>query len=349
MCNRRLVTWSIALVAIIAAAGYRASVFREPAATTTPRLVLVTGGSGPYWQIAARGAKEAAREQKVDLNIEMLPDEENVDEQLLILTHLDIDHLDGIAFSPLDAAGQTHLINRLAREVKVVTFDSDAPLSDRQSHIGTSNFSAGRTCARMVAAAIPDGGEIAVFLANLTKENMLDRRGGFRERINQLTEDAADADADASSPRFSIVGFFEDYGSDEQCEENIRNVLAEHPHVACLVGMNARHGPILLRVLRDEGKLGQIKLVTFDEAAETLDGIAAGDIYATIAQDPYKYGYEAVNQLATLCRGQGIELPIVGRGSIYVGAEAIRQENLADFRARLQARRDAAPDDPDSP
>ncbi len=338
MCNRRLLAWSIALVAIIAAVGYRAKVFREPAAPPTPRIAFVTGGSGPYWQITVDGAKAAARELGVDLRVEMPKDDENLDQQLLILTHLDTDHLDGIAVSPLDAQGQTHLINRLVRELNVVTFDSDAPLSDRQSHVGTSNFSAGRACARMVAAAIPDGGEIAVLMANQTKENMLDRRGGFQERINQL---ARTGDDGAATPRYSIVGFFEDNGNDAKCEESIRAVLAEHADLACFVGMNARHGPILLRVLEDEGKLDQVKLVTFDEADATLDGIEAGHVYATIAQDPYKYGYEAVNQLVALCRGHGVELPIVGRGSVYVGAEAIQQENLADFRARLQARRDA--------
>ena len=63
--------------------------------------------------------------------------------------------------------------------------------------------------------------------------------------------------------------------------------------------MNAQHGPILLRVLRDLDKLGKIKLVTFDDDEQTLGGLESGDIYATIAQDPYKYGYEAVDMLAS--------------------------------------------------
>lgn len=346
MSNRRLATWTIVLVAVIAVVGYRTAVFRQPPVPPAPRIAFVTGGSGPYWQITVSGAKAAAREQNVNLQVEMPPDDESLDEQLTILTHLDLDQVDGIAVSPLDAEGQTHLINRLARAVNVVTFDSDAPLSDRQSHVGTSNFSAGRACARMVAAAIPEGGEIAVLLANLTKENIIDRRGGFQERINQLSQSGKDQEG---APRYTIVGFYEDEGSKSKCAENIRTILAEHPNVACIVGMNANHGPTLLRVLKEEGKLGQIKLVTFDEASETLDGIQAGYVYATIAQDPYKYGYEAVNQLAELCRGRGIELPIVGKGSIYVGAEAIRQDNLHDFQARLWARQDALQDDVSSP
>jgi ribose transport system substrate-binding protein len=102
--------------------------------------------------------------------------------------------------------------------------------------------------------------------------------------------------------------------------------------------MNARHGPILLTVLEELGKLGQIKLVTFDYGDETLDGIEAGHIYATIAQDPYMYGYEAVATLAHLCRGDETSVPIVGKGSTYVGAEPISRESIDAFRARLKAR-----------
>jgi ribose transport system substrate-binding protein len=119
--------------------------------------------------------------------------------------------------------------------------------------------------------------------------------------------------------------------------------LSEHPDVACFVGMTARHGPILLEVLKELGKLGQIKLITFDDAEETLAGIEDGHIYATVAQDPYKYGYEAVSTLASLCRGDESGLPVVGRGSIFVDAEPIRRDNLDEFRARLKARDEPAP------
>ena len=89
--------------------------------------------------------------------------------------------------------------------------------------------------------------------------------------------------------------------------KNVRQTITKHPDLACVVGMNAQHGPILLNVLKDLEKLDQIKLVTFDFMDETLAGIEEGHIYATIAQDPYKYGYEAVATLGQLCRGEETE------------------------------------------
>lgn len=338
MSPQRITLGVIAVVAIIAAVGYRMSVFRQPPRPPTPKIAFVTGGSGPYWQLTAAGAKAAAGDHDVELLVEMPPDSESVEQQMAILERLSRAELGGIALSPLDADGQTRLINGLVRrENKVVTFDSDAPLSDRQSYVGTSNVAAGATSARLVSEVLSDGGKVAVLLANLTKENMLDRKSGFQEEIRKLENDAPEGERRT----FEIVGYLLDNGSTETCAKNIHETVAEHPDLACFVGMNARHGPILLEVLEVLGKLGQIKLITFDDAEETLAGIEAGQVYATVAQDPYKYGYEAVATLASLCRGDETNLPIVGKGSTYVNAEPIRQENINQFRARLKARQDA--------
>jgi ribose transport system substrate-binding protein len=129
-----------------------------------------------------------------------------------------------------------------------------------------------------------------------------------------------------------------DNGNREKCEQNIRDVLVEHADLGAIVGLNARHGPILLQVLKELDKLEKLKLITFDDADETLKGVEDGHIYATLAQDPYRYGYEAVTTLATLCSGDETSLPIVGRGSTYLSVEPIRRDNLDDFRAKLNSR-----------
>jgi ribose transport system substrate-binding protein len=335
MSSQRVWLWTIALIAIVAAVGYRMSVFREPPPPPPAKVLFITGGSGSYWQLTVNGAQAAAREHNVNLQVETPAEDESLAEQMAILIRVDGAQLDGIALSPVDAESQTRVINQLARATNVVTFDSDAELSDRQSHVGASNFAAGRACARMVSDAIPGGGKVAVLLANLTKENLIDRRGGFQESIERMSNDVEQG---ASEPRFTVVGYFEDNGDDEKCAQNIRDVVAANSDLAGIVGMNARHGPILLEVLGELNKLGKIKLVTFDALDETLDGIEAGHIYATIAQDPFKYGYEAVNILATLARGDVTEIPIVGRGCTYIGFEPILQENLESYRGRLRRR-----------
>jgi ribose transport system substrate-binding protein len=335
MSRQRMIIWPA--VAILCAAGiaYRANVMGKPAPPPPAKVAFVTGGSGPYWKLTVDGAKAAAAKHNVDLRVEMPADDENVEQQMEILGKIDPADVDGIALSPLDAEGQTGFINQLVnRGEKVVTFDSDAPLSARQCHIGTSNFVAGRVCAQLVSAAIPEGGKIAVLLVNLTKENTLDRKGGFQERIAQLADDVPEG----SPLKYEVVAYLVDNGNADKCEQNIRHLLAEHSDLAAIVGMNAKHGPILLKVLKEVDMLGKLQLVTFDEAEETLQGVKDGHIYATLAQDPFRFGYEAVAMLSTLCGGDELSVPIVGRGSTYLSTEAIRSDNLDSFRERLKLR-----------
>lgn len=376
----------IAVCAVGAALWYRQQVFRVPEVPQiTPRLAFVTGGSGPYWQLTASGARAAEKEYQCEVEIKMPTEEENLEEQMGILTKLPYGQLDGVAVSPLDAEGQTKFINRVQQQTNVVTFDSDAPLSNRRGHVGTSNYGAGKMCAELVREAVPKGGKVLVLLANLTKENVLDRKSGLEEVLRKAPvvddqgeedetveeepgqaedgeeespaeetqpeedrqakgqEEAQEASADgaveaARSVQWTVVGFLTDEGDKQQIEENITQTLAEHDDLACIVGMNAMHGPVIVETLKQHDKLGQIAVVAFDEEQGTLEGIEEGHIYATIAQDPYKYGYETIRMLSSLCRGGGSEVPIVGGGTVNINAEPIRQENLQEFRDRLKAR-----------
>ncbi len=331
------VFWTVAIVAICAAGWYRFNATAEVVPPPPAKIAFVTGGAGDYWESAAAGARDAAKELGIELVVRMPTQSENLEEQMQLLAAVGGSDVDGVAVSPIDAEGQTTLINTIAKDRPVVTFDSDAPLSARNGYVGTSNFSAGMMAGTLVKTVLPEGGEIAVLVANLTKDNLVDRKAGFKVRI----EESPNPEENAADPRYKVVGYMIDNGDDKQCEENIRSALADHDNLACFVGLNARHAPILLKVLKEEGKLGKIKLVTFDTLPETLDGIEQGSISATIAQDPYKYGYEAISMLDSICRGDARFLPVVGRGAIHVSVEPIKGDNLASFRERSNARASA--------
>lgn len=333
MSGDRKALLAVVVLALGAIFWYRSQVFSEPAQLAPPRIAFVTGGKGPYWESTIEGAEAAAKKLNVKLDIVSPEKNENLDEQLAAVESLKLSDLDGVAISPVDAEGEVEVLNKLSETVRIVTFDSDAPDAKRLGHVGTSNFSAGKACARLVGEAIPEGGKLAVFMANVTKENLLDRKGGFAEQIARMADDLG-----GDVQKYQVVGYYEDGGSDQKCVEQLDALLDSTPDLDCLVTFNARQGPLLLGALEKHGKLGEIQLITFDTNEETLAGIESGHVFATIAQDPYKFGYEAVNMLVKLCHGEGVELPIVGRSSLYIGTEAIRQANLADFRSRMSSR-----------
>lgn len=294
-----------------------------PATTKPPHIVFVTGGSNAYWQMTAKGAEAAAKNTGADVEILMPEQDENVDEQIRLLLNIDRHAIDGVAISPLDAEQQTRLINRLSEDAMVVTFDSDAPLSARMNYIGASNLAAGQQAAGLMKEALPNGGKVAVLVANLTKNNTKERVRGFEEVLTGAE----------SGPDFEIVAVLVDNGADDVARQKLQKLLADHEDLAGIVGMNAQHAPILLATLREAGRLDGVKLVTFDDLPETLQGVEDGEIFATIAQDPYHYGFEAVRSLTKLHAKRDDELPIPGSlNTVTIGTQAVRQANVEEFR-----------------
>jgi ribose transport system substrate-binding protein len=325
--------WVVALVALGGALWYRSAVFSEPAAPEV-HVALVTGGPGPYWRLIANGARAGAAEHNVDLDILMPEGEENVEDQTKLLKALDLEECDGVAVSPLDVEGQSPLIDGIAENVLVVTFDSDAPDTKRISYIGTSNMQAGRRAARLVREAIPGGGQVVVAIANLTKDNMKERRAGFDEVMSVATENAA-----AGGNSYEVLDYVVDEGNADRSRELVTKALEGNDDVACLVGLNAFHGPILLDVVKKADKQGKIAIIAFDEEAGTLAGVESGDIYATVVQDPYRYGYEAVKSLATLCRANEQQRQLKGSFSTYnISTITVKKDTVDEFRKELAER-----------
>lgn len=332
MSQQRFALVVLALLALVAAAWYRSQVFTEAPARTVSQLVLVNGGSGPYWQLLASGAEAACKDLGVKIQIKTPEKDEDVASQVALLLEMNPASVNGVAVSPLDAEKETRMINRLAEKTFVVTVDSDAPLSNRLSYVGASNLDAGRKCAQMVKEALPQGGKLAVLLANLTKDNVLERKRGLEETL-ALPQNGNEA------ATYEIVATLIDEGDLERCENQIKQLLTDHADLVGIVGLNAYHGPVLMKALKDNEQLKAVKLVTFDNEQETLAGIEAGNIFATIAQDPYQYGYEAMRVLVSYNTRDNSQLPLTGAYStVTISTQPVRTENLADFRKSLEKR-----------
>ena len=339
MRSSRLIWLALAAAAIAAAVWYRKGAMNLEAPRAMGSVAVVTGGSSPYWQAVANGARAAGEDLGVAVKIFTPEQDESVAEQTAMLSKLDMNGVSGVAVSPLDAEGQTPLIDKIATQAVVVTFDSDAPESKRDTYIGTNNHSAGLRAARLVQEAIPDGGKVLVVLANLTKDNMIQRREGFEQTVAK-----AQSPGENSAAEYDVIDFLVDEGNEAKCRELVVAALEAHPDLACLVGMNSYHGPLLVKLLEGNDRLGKIKLVTFDDDPKTLQGVEAGHIHATVVQDPYLYGYNAVEWLAKVCRGhEGLRPLDRSRSTFSVNTQSVRQENLADFRRQVSERSESAP------
>jgi ribose transport system substrate-binding protein len=94
------------------------------------------------------------------------------------------------------------------------------------------------------------------------------------------------------------------------------------------------NGPAILNAVKDAGKVGQIKIVAFDEDDETLTGVKSGAIIGTVVQQPYEFGYQAITLLAKAVAGDKSGIP--ASKQLFIPTQVIRQNNVDAFRAKLE-------------
>jgi ribose transport system substrate-binding protein len=303
-----------------------------------PRVAYVTNGVASFWVIAEAGVKQAG--QEVNADVEVLMPAEGISDQKRMIEDLLTKGVDGIAVSPIDPENQTELLNKAAKYTKLITHDSDAPDSNRLCYVGVDNYTAGRMCGELVVEAMPDGGKLAIFVGRMEQDNARGRRQGVIDEILGRSEDPSrfdPPDAEIKEGKWHIVGTYTDQFDRAQGKANAEDAMSRHPDLAGMVGLFAYNPPLMLEALKQGKKLGKIKVIGFDEADETLQGIKDGTVHGTVVQNPFEYGRQSVTLLAGLARGKSLaDLGVPADGFVNIPARQIRRGNVDKFWAELK-------------
>ncbi|MEO0477214.1 MAG: substrate-binding domain-containing protein [Planctomycetota bacterium] len=94
-----------------------------------------------------------------------------------------IDGAEGIAISVRNPNEQVEMVNEWCKKVKVVAVDSDAPQTDRLFYLGTDNLAAGRQAGELMTEQLPEGGEVVIFVGQLTQANARERAQGVIDAL----------------------------------------------------------------------------------------------------------------------------------------------------------------------
>src|SRR5215468_11972019 len=259
------------------------------------RIAFVTNNASDFWTIARKGTEKAAAElPNVEIEFK-INSELTAAGQQRIVDDLLAKGVDGIAISPVDPKNQTQLINRAASQALVFTQDSDAASSNRACYIGTDNEAAGRQAGELVKEALPQGGEIMVFVGTLDAQNAQERYRGLKKALE--------------GSNVKIIDIRTDETNRVRAKDNVATTLVNYPDIAGMVGLWSYNGPAILSAVKEAGKIGKVKIIAFDEEDETLAGIKEGAIHATVVQQPYEFGYRSMIMLAKVIGGDKSGIP----------------------------------------
>ncbi|QGQ26081.1 substrate-binding domain-containing protein [Gimesia benthica] len=299
-------------------------------------VAFVTNGVDPFWVIAQRGAEKAGEDLDVNVEVRMPP--QGVADQKRMVQELLAQNVDGIAISPIDPENQNELLKEIAERSILITQDSDAPESPRQCYIGMDNYTAGRMCGELVKEALPDGGEVMLFVGRLGQANARQRRQGVIDELMDRSHDGSRYDEPGEvikNDKYSIIDTRTDDFDHLQAKANAEDAIAKYPNLKCMVGLFAYNPPLCLEAIRDAGKLQEIKVVSFDENEASLQGIMDGTVVGTVVQNPYQYGYESVRVLKALANGDKSVIP--ENEILHIPARKIRKDNVEEFWTELKS------------
>lgn len=314
----------LAAVTCIALSGCSGPNDTDSNGTRKTKLCFITNVSADFWAYAEAGAKQAEREFG-DIEVIFRAGDGTTTKQKQIIDDLLVSGAKGVAISPTSARNQVRMINEWANDAQVICVDSDSPESDRICYLGTDNIEAGRKCGELVKEAIPQGGKIMVFVGIKDQQNAIERFQGLQEAL--------------AGSGIEVIDLRTDGGDASKARANAEDTLTAHPDIAGLVGLWSYNAPACLEAVRAAGLLGKVKIVAFDEAPKTLEAIDAGEIYGTIAQNPYKFGYDSMSLLRELVveKKPAHEAGVPSNKIIYVDTQVLRKGDGLKYKAQCDA------------
>jgi ribose transport system substrate-binding protein len=257
-------------------------------------LSMLSGQFDPYWKEFERGV--AAARKNIDVEVELLtPDSGGKTEreitswQLRMANEIARDKdvkAAGVAILNFSRAAEAISAIHLAG-IPAVTFDTDAPDSQRAFFIGTNNRVAGSTCAYVMTKLLTFKGKLIIFTPCNYVQSCMERIGGFREVMQRYTGIEIVSEA---------VGDENEKAMLEKAKE-----IIETKDLAGLFCTSGTGASISAELIAKKGLSDKIKIVSIDVNDAIIQHINNGVISMSVAQRPYSMGFllmDYLNQVA---------------------------------------------------
>ena len=285
-----------------------------------PQLAFVVNIAADFWKAAEAGTKKAQAELPNYQLIFKYPDQSTVAIQNQIMDDLVTAGVKAIMVSPIDPNAVDNL-NKIAGQTSLFTMDSDAPKSKRIAYVGSSNEALGEQAGQIAKEAMPDGAKCMGFVGHLDAANVTERRDGYNKG--------------GAGTKITLVDTKSDGGDQTVAKKNVEDVLVANPDINCMVGFYSYSTPAIYQAVKNAGKLGQIKIVAFDDDPITLGGVKDGSIAGTVVQQPFEWAHQGFLLMAKYLEGDKSGIP--ADGVIIIPGNILHAADIDAYAANLKA------------
>lgn len=257
--------------------------------------VISKGFQHQFWQAVKQGAEKAAKELDVEITFEGPETETQVDKQIEMLQAALDKKPAAIAFAALDSKAATPLLEKAkAANIPIIGFDSGVDSEIPVTTAATDNNAAAALAADKMAELIGGKGEIALIVHDQTSRTGVDRRDGFKNRIEE------------KYPDIKIVDVQYGGGDHLKSTDLAKAIIQAHPDIKGFFGANEGSAIGVLNAVTELKKDGKIVIIGYDSGKLQLDAIRSGLMAGAITQDPIGIGYWSVKAAVQAKNGETV-------------------------------------------
>ena len=285
--------------------------------------MIAKSSTNPVFLASRTGAEAAAdslsRALGITIRVSWLtPPQEDGQVQAQRIQQAVNEGADAVLISCSDAAKVVGAIgDAVNRGVVVMTFDSDAPQSQRFAYYGVDDMATGRRVMAELATIMNGRGKVAILAGNQNAPNLQNRVAGAREEA-------------ARHSGIEIVGVFNHIETPQDAAAEVIRVSNAYPGIQGWAFIGG--WPLFTQTLLTDLDPARIKVVSVDALPAQLAYVDRGVVPVLLAQPVYLWGYVGVQTI--------VERLVQGRevtGVAPMELVRVSRENLGDWARQLKA------------
>lgn len=256
------------------------------------RISLISKGSQTeYWNQVAAGARRAATDLDVRLEIRTPSNDDNYLGQETFLRRAIEANYQAIVIAPNHLDRYNALIKRAVDQgIKVIVIDSAVSSTDPHTFIATDNYQSGVTAGILMTNLLQGKGRVMMLRFLIHNAGTDARERGFVDSL--------------SGTDIEIV--IDDYAG-ASLGEAFRSAVHHLDSGILLDGIftpNESTTEGLLKALKSQATAQQYKVVGFDYNDDLLKGVDEGYLNTLIAQQPFTMGYLGIEKAVAALNGE---------------------------------------------
>lgn len=283
----------------------------EPAAEAEDASIAFSGFSSTneFWLTLARAAEARANELGVEF-INVTTEVQDAEAQKSAVDTAITQGVDAIIIGATDSRGWDDTLAKAeAAGIPVIAVDTAIDNPYISSLIQTDNLAAARMAGDWIAEQLGGEGKALVMGGSVGHQTGDARKQGVEEQLQ--------------AAGIEVIGDWSDWDENKSAEVT-QNVLTANPDIDAVFVAFDPGAVAALSVIKQKDMLDQVTLVGFDGLPVALKAIEAGEMEATVRQDPERMGREGIDLALKVVAGEEVPefTPIDG---ILISAENVAQ------------------------